>query len=122
MQIYMWNHKWLEKYVRDNQVKKKAVSVKSWNMYMNVNRTILEYDVAQEDFFESPIHVARKILNIQKTFSLNNLCEREIEKDAFWYMLVMLKENEISKEEFIEIQLKKGVNIELINLYYSLIE
>lgn len=122
VQIYMWNHKWLEKYVRDNQVKKKAVSVKSWNMYMNVNRTILEYDVTQEDFFESPIHVARKILNIQKTFSLNNLCEREIDKDAFWYVLIMLKENEISKEDFIASQLKKGVSKELINLYYSLIE
>lgn len=118
IQLYLINYKWLEIFIRDNQIKK-GVTAKEWNLYKNVSKTVLtrsELDCLEER------EVAEKIRNVKENYSLNNLCERNFDKMAFWYLVILLREGEITKEHFIKEQQKKCVSMELINLFYALIE
>lgn len=120
IQLYLINYKWLELFIRDDQIRK-GVSAKSWNLYKNVSNTVLTQNGI--DCIEGNIEeVSERIMRVQENYSLNNLCEKNFDKVSFWFITILLEDGEITKEQFIKEQLKKGVSMELINLFYALIQ
>lgn len=121
IQIYMIDYKWLQIYVRDDQVKKKSVDVKSWNLYNNITRTVLIRSVP--DFYNRQVDkIFKKIIENHRSYSLNDLCEKEFDETSFWGIGISLEVGDITKEQFIEEQQKKGISKELINLFFALTE
>ena len=121
LQLRMIDYNWLEVYIRDDQVKKKGVNVKSWNLYNNITKAVLKQSIygfkeVQEKMF------LKKMVQIQGKYSLNNLCQKDFDQLAFSCLAIAFYEKDITKENFVEEQLKMEVSKELINLFFNLIE
>ena len=121
IQLYMIDYKWLEVYVRDDQVKGKGVDVKAWNLYNNITKTVLLRSVPEFND-EQGRKILKKIVKTQRSYSLNDLCEKEFDEAAFWRIGIALETREMTKEQFIEEEQKKGVSRELIDMFFTLTE
>jgi len=121
IQLYIIDYKWLELYVRDDQVKKKRVDVKAWNLYNNITKAVLNQSMYGFEEVQGKT-LFKKMVQVQEKYSLNNLCQKAFDELAFSCLVLAFYEKDITKDNFIEEQLKMGVSKELINLFFNLIE
>ena len=121
IQLYIIDYKWLELYVRDDQVKKKEVDVKAWNLYNNITKAVLNQSIYGFEEVQGKT-LLKKMVQVQGKYSLNNLCQKDFDELAFSCLVIAFYEKDITKDDFIEEQLKMGVSKELINLFFNLIE